>query len=126
MVNVNQPIKGQTKKRLGDAQIDLSDASVVVLGGGTGSSMVLRSLKGRVGKLTSIVTAADDGGATGILRDQFGNLPAVGDALQATMSLIDESGAKPEEIMQLRDWLGFRFTNQHKVGNDMLQAGMEI
>ena len=52
---------------------------VVVIGGGTGSSTMLRGLKELENlHLTSIVTVADSGGSTGRLRDRY-HLPAMGD-----------------------------------------------
>ena len=51
---------------------------VVVLGGGTGLSNLLRGLKEYPLDITAIVSVCDDGGSTGILRDEFDML-AVGD-----------------------------------------------
>ena len=48
---------------------------VVALGGGNGLSTMLRGLKGRVEDLTAIVTVADDGGGSGMLREDLGMLP---------------------------------------------------
>ena len=52
---------------------------VVVIGGRTGTFTVLRGIKYLPNiEITAIVTSADSGGSTGVLRDEFGNLP-VGD-----------------------------------------------
>ncbi|NGX27633.1 MAG: Gluconeogenesis factor, partial [Chlamydiae bacterium] len=48
---------------------------VVVIGGGTGNFAVLRGLKKFPLALSAIVSMADDGGSTGILRDELGVLP---------------------------------------------------
>ncbi|MBI3508626.1 MAG: YvcK family protein, partial [Chlamydiia bacterium] len=48
---------------------------VVVIGGGTGNFVVLKGLKKYPVDLTAIVSMADDGGSTGILRDELGVLP---------------------------------------------------
>ncbi len=48
---------------------------IVTIGGGTGSYTLLKGLKKYSYDLTSIVTMADDGGSTGILRDELGVLP---------------------------------------------------
>lgn len=48
---------------------------VVAIGGGNGLSTMLRGLKSRVGDLTAIVTVADDGGGSGMLRQDLGMLP---------------------------------------------------
>ena len=48
---------------------------VVAIGGGHGLSNMLRGLKGQVDDLTAIVTVADDGGGSGMLRQDLGMLP---------------------------------------------------
>lgn len=61
--------------------------NVVVIGGGTGTFTVLSGLKKYPHlALTAIVTMADDGGSTGILRDEFGVLPP-GDLRQCLVAL---------------------------------------
>ena len=51
---------------------------IVVIGGGTGQSTILRGLKEHTSNITAIVAVADDGGSTGVLRDELG-IPPVGD-----------------------------------------------
>ena len=51
---------------------------VVVFGGGTGISYLLRGLKDFPVDITAIITVADNGRSTGRLRNEF-NVPAVGD-----------------------------------------------
>lgn len=61
---------------------------VVVIGGGTGNSTVLSGLKAFVGPgLTAIVNTFDDGGGTGKLRDEYEDMPAVGDLRQCLRAL---------------------------------------
>jgi hypothetical protein len=48
---------------------------VVAIGGGTGLSTLLRSLKHHTSNITAIVTVADDGGSSGRLRREMGVLP---------------------------------------------------
>ncbi len=48
---------------------------IVVIGGGTGLSNLLRGLKEHSGNITAIVTVADDGGSSGRLRRELGILP---------------------------------------------------
>lgn len=48
---------------------------VVVIGGGTGLSVLLRGLKEYTPNITAIVTVADDGGNSGDLREDLGILP---------------------------------------------------
>ncbi|MBI3900658.1 MAG: YvcK family protein, partial [Chlamydiia bacterium] len=47
---------------------------IVVIGGGTGNFVVLQGLKKYPLDLTAIVSMADDGGSTGVLRDELGVL----------------------------------------------------
>lgn len=52
--------------------------NVAVLGGGTGTFVVLSSLASRNMKLTALLTMVDDGGSNKVLRDEFGLLPTSG------------------------------------------------
>jgi len=61
---------------------------IVALGGGTGLSMLLRGLKEHTSNLTAVVTVADDGGSTGVLRAELG-IPAVGDIRNCIVALAD-------------------------------------
>src|SRR3989344_4979378 len=60
--------------------------NVVVIGGGTGTFTVLTGLKHHPVDLTAIVSMADDGGSTGMLRDEYGVLPP-GDLRQCLVAL---------------------------------------
>ncbi len=96
---------------------------VVTMGGGAGQSQVLAGLK-RVKALkdldvTAIVTAADSGGSSGRLRDEFGVHPW-GDILRCIVGLSDAPG-------ELRELFLYRFPGagslgQHTVGNIILTA----
>lgn len=66
--------------------MNLEDPKIVVVGGGTGSFTVLSSLKQYTKKLTAIVSMADDGGSSGVLRDELGALPP-GDVRQCLVAL---------------------------------------
>lgn len=48
---------------------------IVAIGGGTGLSTLLRGLKNYTENITAIVTVADDGGGSGVLREELGMLP---------------------------------------------------
>ena len=48
---------------------------IAAIGGGTGLSTMLRGLKKYTDRLTAIVTVADDGGGSGVLRREMGILP---------------------------------------------------
>ncbi|HBR09389.1 MAG TPA: hypothetical protein DD735_10940, partial [Clostridiales bacterium] len=54
------------------------DPAIVVIGGGTGLSTMLRGLKHYSENITAIVAVADDGGGSGILRQDLG-MPPPGD-----------------------------------------------
>jgi uncharacterized cofD-like protein len=61
---------------------------VVAVGGGTGLSALLRGLKEHTSNLTAVVTVADDGGSSGVLRTELG-IPAVGDIRNCIVALAD-------------------------------------
>ena len=73
---------------------------IVAIGGGTGLSTLLRGLKEHTSNLTAIVTVADDGGSSGVLREELG-IPAVGDIRNCIVALAD---AEPlmSEVLQYR------------------------
>lgn len=73
---------------------------IVAIGGGTGLSTLLRGLKEYTSNLTAIVTVADDGGSSGMLRTGLG-IPAVGDIRNCMAALAD---AEPlmSEVLQYR------------------------
>ncbi len=98
-------------------------SKVVVLGGGTGSSTLLRGLKEFPIDLTAIVSVCDDGNSTGVLREEF-NIPAVGDIRRVLVAL---SETEPL-VMELFNYR-FRTTSDldgHTVGNLLLTASSEI
>jgi uncharacterized cofD-like protein len=61
---------------------------IVAIGGGTGLSALLRGLKEHTSNLTAVVTVADDGGSSGVLREELG-IPAVGDIRNCIVALAD-------------------------------------
>lgn len=96
---------------------------VVVLGGGTGLSTLLRGLKQFPVDITAIVSVCDDGKSTGILREEF-NIPAVGDIRRVLVSL-----SETEPLVM--DLFNYRFNTTsdldgHTVGNLLLTAMTEI
>ena len=74
---------------------------IVVIGGGTGLSTMLRGLKYYTSNITAIVTVGDDGGGSGDLREDLGMLPP-GDIRNCILALADT-----EPIME--DLLQYRF-----------------
>ncbi len=91
---------------------------VVVIGGGTGNFTVLSGLKKYNIDLSAIVSMADDGGSTGILRDELGVLPP-GDVRQCLVALSDSSRL-------MRSLMNYRFESGslqgHSFGNLLLSA----
>jgi uncharacterized cofD-like protein len=65
---------------------DKSRKRIVVLGGGTGTFTVLSGLKRHPVDLSAIVSMSDNGGSTGVLRNEYGVLPA-GDTRQCLVAL---------------------------------------
>ena len=92
---------------------------IVVLGGGTGLSVLLRGLKQFPLDITAIVTVADDGSSSGRLREEF-DIFAVGDIRNVLVSL-----SEVEPLIE--DLLQYRFNtddslNNHPMGNLLLTA----
>jgi len=92
---------------------------IVVVGGGTGLSALLRGLKQYTCNLTAIVTVSDDGGSSGKLRDELGIQP-MGDVRNCLVALADT-----EDIMDTL--FSYRFESGtlkgHSLGN-LLLAGL--
>lgn len=96
---------------------------VVVLGGGTGMSVLLQGLKKFPLDITAIVSVSDDGSSTGKLREEF-NTPAVGDIRRVLISL-SETEPLVEKLFNYR----FKTCSDldgHTVGNLILTAAKEI
>jgi uncharacterized cofD-like protein len=96
---------------------------ITVIGGGTGLSVLLRGLK-KIDevKLTAVVSVADDGGSSGVIREDLGMLPP-GDIRSCLLALAeDETG--------MREILAHRFSegrlDGQSVGNIILAAAAEI
>lgn len=100
----------------------MNNKKVVVIGGGTGLSTMLRGLKLYTHEITAVVTVADDGGSSGILRNDFGMLPP-GDVRNCVSALADVDPV-------MGKLLSFRFTegtlSGHSLGNLMLAALNEM
>ncbi|NMB26805.1 MAG: YvcK family protein [Tissierellia bacterium] len=73
---------------------------VVVIGGGTGLSVLLRGLKEYTSNITAIVTVADDGGGSGVLREDLGMLPP-GDIRSCILALANTEPTM-EKLLQYR------------------------
>jgi uncharacterized cofD-like protein len=99
-----------------------SQPKIVVLGGGTGLSVLLRGLKEKTENITAIVTVADDGGGSGRLREDLGMLPP-GDIRSCLLAL-----ANTEPTMA--QLLNYRFSegelSGQSFGNLFIAAMNEI
>lgn len=97
---------------------------IVVLGGGTGQSVLLSGLKKFPFDITSVVSVCDDGKSTGRLRRDF-NVPAMGDLRRVLISL-----AETEDVVG--NFVNYRFKDTsseldgHTVGNILLTALTDI
>lgn len=99
------------------------DKKIVVLGGGTGQSILLSGLKKFPFDITSIVSVCDDGKSTGRLRREY-NVPAMGDLRRVLISL-----AETEDVVD--KFVNYRFNkgselDGHTVGNILLTALADI
>ncbi len=96
----------------------ISDTRVVAIGGGTGLSTMLKGLKLHTHNITAVVTVADDGGSSGILRADLG-MAAPGDVRNCVSAL-----AEVDPVMG--ELLNFRFKDGslkgHSLGNLFLAA----
>lgn len=96
---------------------------VVVLGGGTGISYLLKGLKDFPVDITAVITVSDNGRSTGKLREEF-HIPAIGDIRKVitNLSQIDEP---------IKEMMSYRFNtfsdlDGHAVGNLILTAMLDI
>ena len=97
--------------------------NVVVLGGGTGQSILLSGLKKFPVNITAVVSVADDGRNTGKLREQF-NIPAMGDVRRVLIAL-----SETEDFVA--ELFSYRFKGDcdlggNNVGNLLLTAMSDI
>ena len=97
-----------------------SDKKIVVIGGGTGVFTVLTGLKKYFNNLTAVVTMADDGGSTGILREEFGILPP-GDVRRAIVALSSSDNKTLSELFNYRFKEG-KGLSGHSLGNLIITA----
>ena len=97
---------------------------VVRIGGGSSGYIILRGLKQFPLDITAVVNMFDNGGSSGVLRDEFGILPP-GDVRRALAALADDNQAGI-----LRELFNFRFkegsVSGHSFGNLFLAALTEI
>lgn len=94
-----------------------TERKITVIGGGTGSFTILNALKNYTGQIAALVNMVDDGGSTGVLRDELGVLPP-GDVRQCLVAL--------SRSPKVRDLFNYRFEEGtfqgHAFGNVLLSA----
>ena len=96
------------------------DKNIVILGGGTGQSVLLRGLKRFPFNITAVVSVSDDGKSSGKIRQEL-NVPAVGDIRSVLISL-----SETEDVVE--KMINYRFKSNgdldgHSLGN-LLIAGL--
>lgn len=101
----------------------MNDKKIVVLGGGSGQSVLLNGLKKFPFDITAVVSVCDDGKSTGKLREEF-NVPAMGDIRRVLIAL-----SETEDI--IGKLVNYRFSTNgnfdgHTVGNIILTALTDI
>ena len=93
---------------------------VVAIGGGTGLSTMLRGLKLHTQNLTAIVTVADDGGGSGVLREDLG-MPPPGD-IRHCMEALANAEPVMEQLLSYRFPAGSGRLTGQSFGNLILAA----
>ncbi|TDL33136.1 YvcK family protein [Jeotgalibacillus sp. S-D1] len=102
---------------------NIHEGKVVVIGGGTGLSVLLRGLKNHPLDLTAVVTVADDGGSSGRIREDL-KIPPPGD-IRNVLAALSDVEPLVEEMFQ------YRFASQnelsgHALGNLIIAAMTSI
>ena len=101
----------------------MNNKKIVVFGGGTGLSYLLKGLKDFPLDITAVITVSDDGRSTGKLREEF-HAPAVGDIRKVLSSLSSTS-------QNIKNMLEYRFDTTsdldgHALGNLILISLLNI
>ncbi len=89
----------------------------VVIGGGTGAPVSIRTLLTLECDVSAVVAMADDGGSTGILREEAGALPP-GDIRKCLVAMAANDNDPLTQAFKCR----FTFAHNHTLGNLMLSA----
>ena len=101
----------------------LNSIKISTIGGGTGSSVILRGLKEFTENLSAIITVADDGGSSGILRKELGIIPP-GD-FRNCVAALSESENLLKQIFDYRFEQG-KGLKGHSLGNLLITAMSDI
>lgn len=96
---------------------------IVLFGGGTGLSQILKGLKLFPVEVSAIISVSDNGGSTGMLKEEL-DMPAIGDIAKVVISMADVN----KDIM---DMLSYRFDDRtslenHPIKNLLLAALYDI
>ena len=107
------------REKVGDTVLHDTAAPVkaVVIGGGTGAPVSIRTLLTLEADVSAVVAMADDGGSTGILREEAGVLPP-GDIRKCLAAMAANDGDPLTRAFKCR----FSFARNHTLGNLMLSA----
>ena len=107
------------RSEVGDDVLHDTAASVkaVVIGGGTGAPVSIRTLLSLEADVSAVVAMADDGGSTGILREEAGVLPP-GDIRKCLAAMAADASDPLTRAFKYR----FSFARNHTLGNLMLSA----
>ena len=82
---------------------------IVLFGGGTGLSQILKGLKLFPVEVSAIISVSDNGGSTGLLKEEL-DMPAIGDIAKVVISMADVN----KDIM---DMLSYRFDDRTSLEN---------
>lgn len=77
---------------------------IVLFGGGTGLSQILKGLKLFPVEVSAIISVSDNGGSTGMLKEEL-DMPAIGDIAKVVISMADVN----KDIMNM---LSYRFDDR--------------
>lgn len=124
IIGVVMPGESENLSDLIFSNLQLSKGpKVVVIGGGTGLSVMLRGLKAKTYNLTAVVTVADDGGSTGRIRQDL-DIIAPGDLRNCLVALADKEGLM-EKLFAHRFGGSGNLTG-HSFGNLFIAALIEV
>lgn len=124
MLGVIMPNESENLSELILSNMKLSKGPrVVVIGGGTGLSVMLRGLKTKTYNLTAVVTVADDGGSSGRIRQDL-DIIAPGDLRNCLVALADKEGLM-EKLFAHR-FGGSGNLSGHSFGNLFIAALIEV
>lgn len=86
---------------------------VVIFGGGSGMSQLLKGMIQFPMDITAVVSMSDNGTSTGRLREEF-SIPAVGDITKVLMAMSTESKG-------VKELFNYRFSNDSSIGNHSIK-----